>query len=104
MPSQVHQKVTFSTHLDNTPQKPQNRSNQMPKPVIKASFQNHPLPVTPFQDHVVAPSFQDHMQQVAPFQDHKVHNVAPSQDHFPTANVRHIIALKHAFPASFDTT
>ena len=31
-------------------------------------------------------------------------HVPPSQDHLTTADVRNIIALKHAFPTSFDTT
>ena len=30
--------------------------------------------------------------------------VPPSQDHLTTADVRDIIALKHAFPTSFDIT
>ena len=45
---------------------------------------------------------QDHL--LAPFQDHKVQIITPSQDHLTTANVRDIIALKLAFPTSFDTT
>ena len=41
---------------------------------------------------------------MAPFQDHKVQIILLSQDHLTTADVRDIIALKHAFPTSFDTT
>ena len=52
---------TFSTHLDDTPQKPHNSSNETPKPVIKAHFQDHPPLVDSFQDHLVTPS-QDLMQ------------------------------------------
>ena len=95
--------VTFSTHLEDTLQKPHNRSNSHSKPDIKPPFQDHPQPNTPFQDHLIAP-LQDHKQPVAPFQDHKVQIVAPIQDHLTTADVRDIIALKHAFPASFANT
>ena len=47
---------------------------------------------------------QVHKQLIAPFQDHKMQIIPSSQDHLTTADVRDIIALKHAFPASFDTT
>ena len=33
--------VNFSSHLEDTLQKPQNNSNHQPKPVIKVSFQEH---------------------------------------------------------------
>ena len=48
--------------------------------------------------------FQEHKQSKAPFQDHKLPANPISQDHLTTADVRDIIALKTAFPNSFDTT
>ena len=38
---------TFSSHLEDIPQKPHNRSDCNAKPVLKQPFQDHPSPVTP---------------------------------------------------------
>ena len=47
--------VTFSPHIEDIPQKPHNSSNCKAKPIIKQHFQDHPSPVTPSQDHLLAP-------------------------------------------------
>ena len=57
----------------------------------------------PFAGPFASP-FQDHKQPLAPFQDCKVQIVHPSEDHLSAADVRDIIALKHTFPTSFDST
>ena len=48
--------------------------------------------------------FQDHKQPIAPFQEHKAQIIPSSQDQITTADVRDIIALKHTFPTSLNTT
>ena len=63
--------VIFSPCLEDIPQRPHNRSDCKATLVIKQPFQDHPSPVTPSQDHLLAP-FQDHKQPVSPFKDHKV--------------------------------
>ena len=83
-------------------QKPHNWSDHKAKPIIKQPFQDHPSPVTPSQDHLLAP-FQDHKQSVAPFKDLKVQIIPPSQDHLSITDVRDRMILKHAFPTSLDT-
>ena len=47
--------VTLSPHIEDIPQKPHNTSDCKVKPNIKQPFQDHITPVTPSQDHLLAP-------------------------------------------------
>ena len=47
--------VTFRPHIEDILQKPHNRSHCKAKPIIKQPFQDYPSPVTPSQDHLLAP-------------------------------------------------
>ena len=98
-----HHKFQNTPHIEDIPQKPHNRSDCKAKPIIKQPFQDHPSPVTPSWDHLIAP-FQDHKQPIAHFQDHKMQIIPCSQYHLTTVDVRDIITLKHTFPTSLDTT
>ena len=94
--------VTFSQHPEDTPQKSHNSRDCTAKPIIKQPSQDHQSTDMHTWDYFIP--FQDHKQSIAPFEDHKLPTNPISQDHLTTADVRDIIALKHAFPNSFDTT
>ena len=97
-----NKRVTFHQHLEDKPQYPHNNSDNTPKPIIKKPSQDHTSTGT-LQDSHFSP-FQDHKSSTAPFQDHKSHTNHVSQDHLSIDSVIDIIALKNAFPNSFDTT
>ena len=94
--------VTFNQHLEDRPQNPHNNRDSAPKPIIKKPSQDH-TSTGIHQDTYFAP-FQDHESPTAPFQDHKSPINHVLQDHLSTESVKDIIALKNAFPNSFDTT
>ena len=83
------------------PDKPKNTGQHPLKPAIKKQ---------PFQDHLAAESskiqtFQDHSEQKNALQDHSRQASSQKQlfqDHFTTDDVCDIIAMKKAFPKSFD--
>ena len=93
------------------PIKPKNNGQQPLKPAIKKqSFQDQLMQKQSFQDHPAPQSsqkqsFQDHSLQNHSFQDHSAQDSSQKQslqDHFTTADVFDIVAMKKAFPNSFD--
>ena len=93
--------VTFSQHQEDRPQNSHNNRDSAPKPIIKQPSQDHSSTDILQQDYFLP--FQDHKSSTAPFQDHKLPVNHVSQDHLTTESVKDIIALKNAFPNSFDT-
>ena len=94
--------VTFHQHLEDRPTYPHNNKDSAPKPIIKQPSQDHTSTGTR-QDSYFSP-FQDHKSSTAPLQDHNSPINHVSQDHITTDSVKDIVALKNAFPNSFDTT
>ena len=94
--------VTFSQHQEDRPQNSHNNRDSAPKPIIKQPSQDHSSTDILRQDYFLP--FQDYKSSTAPFQDHKLPINLVSQDHLTTESVTDIIALKNAFPNSFDTT
>ena len=56
--------VTFSSHIEDIPQMPHNRSDCNAKSITKQLFQDHLSLVTPSEYHLLA-SFQDHKLPMA---------------------------------------
>ena len=94
--------VTFSQHQEDASQNPHNDRDSTPKSIIKQPLEDHSSPGI-LQQNYFSP-FQDHKLSTAPFKDHKMPTNNVSQDHLTTESVKDIIALKNAFPNSFDTT
>ena len=93
------------------PVKPKNTGQHLLKPAIKKQpFQDQTPQKQSFQDHPTAESskiqpFQDHSEQKNALQDHSRQESSQKQlfqDHFTTDDVCDIIAMKKAFPKSFD--
>ena len=93
------------------PVKPKNTGQHLLKPAIKEEpFQDQKPQKQSFQDHLAAESsqkqsFQDHSGQNNSLQDHSMQESSQKQlfqDHFTAADVCDIIAMKKAFPKSFD--
>ena len=90
--------VTFRTPLHMyRPIKPKNTGQHLLKPAIEKQ---------PFQDQTPQnQSFQDHSEQNNSLQDQSMQESSQKQlfqDHFTAADVCDIIAMKKAFPKSFD--
>ena len=90
--------ITFRTPLHTyRPVKPKNTGQHPLKPAIKKQ---------PFQDQTPQKqSFQDHSEQNNALQDHSRQESSQNQlfqDHLTTDDVCDIIAMKKAFPKSFD--
>ena len=104
--------VTFRTPLHMyRPVKPKNTGQHPLKPAIKKQpFQDQTPHNQSFQDHLAAESsqkqsFQNHSEQNNALQDHSRQESSQKQlfqDHFTTDDVHDIIAMKKAFPMSFD--
>ena len=104
--------VTFRTPLHTyRPVKPKNTGQHLLKPAIKKQpFQDQTPQKQSFQGHPAAESskiqpFQDHSEQKNALQDHSRQDSSQKQlfqDHFTTDDVHDIIAMKKAFPKSFD--
>ena len=104
--------VAFRTPLITyRPIKPKNTGQQLLKPAImKQPFQDQPSQKQSFQDHPAPESsqkqsFQDHSEQNNSCQDYSRQYSSQRQsfqNHFTTADVCDIVAMKKAFPKSFD--
>ena len=101
--------VTFRTPLHTY--RPRNTGQHPLKPAIKKQpFQDQTPQKQSFQDHLAAESSkiqpcQDHSEQNNALQDHSRQESSQKQsfqDHFTTDDVCDIIAMKKAFPKSFD--
>ena len=93
------------------PVKPKNTGQHPLKPAIKKQpFQEQTSQKQSFQDHLAPESsqkqsFQDNSEQNNSLQDHSMQESSQKQlfqDHFTADDVHDIIAMKKAFPKSFD--
>ena len=97
-----HKTVTFSQHPEDTPQKSHNSRDCAAKPIENSLHKSIHQQIHIYR--TISYHFKTINMVIAPFQDHKLPINHVSQDHLTTESVRDIIALKNAFPNSFNTT